>query len=154
MFNNNFKRNHAKHENCNTAIKQNSMTSAAQRQGCGPRPSKLFGGAKNSRRPGQRSALGLHSSLVSPSQPLYYEFIWVDPFTNITFAISTLTNRPRLTFNLSYWMSCTRFSLNFRNRAASGASPHKSQHELCLWTKLDDFRHSDHFFMSTPLSNF
>jgi len=38
MFNNNFKRNHAKHEKFNTAIKQNSMSSMARRQinGCVP----------------------------------------------------------------------------------------------------------------------
>jgi len=32
MFNNNLKRNHAKHEKCNTTIKQTSMASAARRQ--------------------------------------------------------------------------------------------------------------------------
>ena len=55
---------------------------------------------------------------------IYCESIWLDPFTSIAFAISTLKNRA--TFNLSYWMACTRFSLNFRNRSASGASPHNT----------------------------
>jgi len=55
------------------------------------RPSTLGGGMpRNSWRPGQRSTLGLHSSLVTQSQPYNYESIWLDPFINITFAISTL----------------------------------------------------------------
>ena len=83
---------------------------------------------------GQRSALGLdlHSSWVTPSQPSCYESIWwlnnnygafrPSAFINLTFAI-TLKNRPTLNVGLSYWITCTRFSLNSRNRSASGALP-------------------------------
>ena len=49
---------------CNTAIKQTSMALAERRQ-------IIDGGAHEfpAARPGQRSALGLHSSLVTSSQP-------------------------------------------------------------------------------------
>ena len=91
------------------------------------RPSKIGGGgahkfsAARTDRPGKRSRpIFIVGHTVTT---VYYESIWLDPFANITFAISTVKNIYRPTFNLSYWMTCTRLRLNSRNRSASGASP-------------------------------
>ena len=85
------------------------------------RPSKLdeFLAA----RPAHRSGLTLIVGHIFFST-IYYESIWLDPFTNIAFAISTSENRP--TFNLSYWMTCTRFRMNSRNRSVSQNSQRSS----------------------------
>src|SRR6218665_3832098 len=105
MFNKISKRNHAKHEKRNKAIKKpawprrrvdklSAVTAAL-------RPSKLGGGAHEflAARPAQHPRL---TFIVGHTifSTLYYESISLDPFTNITFAISTLKNRP--TFNFSY----------------------------------------------------
>jgi len=117
MFNNNIKRNHAKHEN---AAQYSNKPAQRRRQ----RP-QIPGRAA---RPAQRSRptfiIG-HTVTI-----IYYESIWLNPFTNFAFAISTLKNIP--TFNLSYWMTCTRFSLNSIYCSVCGALPQNPKGALAL----------------------
>jgi len=69
MLKNNFKRNHAKHEKCNVAIKETIMASVARRHNYylwrRSDYRKLAAAPSNYRRLGQPSALCLQSILVS-----------------------------------------------------------------------------------------
>jgi len=137
MFKNNLKRNHA------------SATAL--------RPSKPGGCPHefSAARPCQRSALSLHSSLVTPSQPFIMKLFDKIRLQILPLQFQLLKKRLRPTFKLSYCMTCTRFmqfkfhkSLSFWNFAP------ELPWELSLWTQLEDFRSSDPFYMSNPLSNF
>jgi len=111
----------------NTAIKQTSMASAptnyrrrrSHHQNSAAAHPRILGCAAQTAQRSRPIFIAGHTITT-----IYYESIWLDPFTNIAFAISTSENRP--TFNLSYWMTCTRFRMNSRNRSVSQNSQRSS----------------------------